>query len=121
MNIKFTQKKLEPLTNVSTSLTAKCEETESGFRMPLSIAVPNGAEPIPVAAIECELLDCEDGVLRLAVKSAQYSAGEAGDSTLLNHVLVDLKQVFPASNEGEINLVLPPPTAKLKSAPPANS
>lgn len=121
MKIEFAQQKLEPDTRITTALTAKCEEVESGFRIPISITVPNVPDPIPITAIECEVLDCENGVLRLAVKSIGCNAGEfVGEQILLNHVLVDLKQVFPATNDGEVNLVLPAPTAKTKPAP-ANS
>lgn len=116
MKIEFEQQKLEPETKVTTTLSAKCEEVESGFRIPISIIVPSVPDPVPITAIECEVLNCENGVLKLAIKSANYTAGELGEPILLNHVLVDLKQVFPATNEGEVNLV-PVPVAKVKPMP----
>lgn len=115
MKIEFLQEKLEPATKVVTSLSSECKETEKGFLFPISLSTPNGSTP--AVAIECEILDCEAGVLRVAVKSANYNtAGELTESTLLNHVLVDLKQFVPASNESEITLTSTSAIPKTKPA-----
>lgn len=113
MKIEFDREKEIPTTKVVTSISAECKETEKGFLFPISVATPSGS--VLATAIECEILGCESGVLRMAVKSANYNNGElTTEPALLNHVLVDLKQSIPACNDSE--LVIPPPVfSKTKS------
>jgi hypothetical protein len=56
-------------------------------------------------------------VQRIAVNSVHSANGESEEAILLNHILIDLKQFVPATNENEIVLPATTPTAKAKASP----
>jgi hypothetical protein len=117
VKIKFEMPKLNPTTTVILELLpGQPTETETGFVVPIVLPTPDGKQ-IPIAAIECSLLAVENGVQRIAVSSAQYTADGLGESTLLNHVQIDLTQFVSPTDENEIVLsVTSAPPAKTKSA-----
>lgn len=104
MKIEFEMAKLNPTTKVSLDLVpGQTTETDKGFIVPIVLPTPDGKQ-IPVSAIECKLLDVENGVQRVAVSSAQYVNGELTESILLNHVQIDLKQFVSPTDENEVIL-----------------
>ncbi len=115
MKIEFKMPKLNPTTKISLELVpGQPTETETGFIVPIVLPTPDGKQ-ISVSAIECKLLEVENGVQRIAINAAQYTNGELSESTLLNHVLIDLKQFVPPTDENEIVLAVtatPAPKAK---------
>lgn len=116
MKIKFAMPKLNPTTEISLELVSgQPIETETGFIVPIILPLPNGKQ-LPVSAIECKFLDVENGVQRVTVSSAQYSDGELGETILLNHVQIDLKQFVPATDENEIVLSATTPPTKTKAS-----
>lgn len=117
MIVEFTQPKLEPMTKVSLALIpGQPTETETGFVFPFVLPSTDGKQ-ISVAAIDCTLSETENGVLRIAVNAVPYTNGEAGEASLLNYILVDLKQFVAPTNESEVNLSPPTntPNPKAKS------
>lgn len=117
MKIEFEMPKLNPMTKVVLELLpGEPTETETGFIVPIVLPTPDGKQ-IPIAAIECNLLAVENGVQRIAVSSAQYTADGLGESILLNHVQIDLKQFVSPTDENEIVLsVTSTPPTKTKPA-----
>ena len=116
MKIQFEMPKLNPTTKISLELVpGQPIETETGFIVPIVLPTPDGKQ-IPISAIECKLLDVENGVQGVAVSSVQYINGEPRTPILLNHVQIDLKQFVPATDENEIVLsVTTVPPVKTKS------
>ena len=113
MIVEFTQPKLDPMTKVSLALVpGQATETETGFNFPIVLPTTDGKQN-PVATIDCAFFEPENGVLRIAVNSIAYKNGEPGESTLLNYVVIDLKQFVSPTNENELNLS--PPTVATSS------
>lgn len=117
MKIEFEMAKLNPTTKVSLDLVpGQIAETEKGFIVPIVLPTPDGKQ-IPISAIECKLLDVENGVQRIAVNAIQCINGELGEPTLLNYVLIDLKQFVLPTDENEIVLaVTATPVQKTKAS-----
>lgn len=117
MKIEFEMAKLNPTTKVSLDLVpGQTTETEKGFIVPIVLPTSDGKQ-IPVSAIECKLLDVENGVQRIAVSAIQCIDGELGEPTLLNNVLIDLKQFVLPTDENEIVLTATStPTPKTKAS-----
>jgi len=106
MKIEFEMAKLNPTTKISLELVpGQPTETETGFVVPIILPTPDGKQ-VSVSAIECKLLEVENGIQRIAVNAAQYTNGELGESSLLNHVLIDLKQFVPPTDENEVVLAV---------------
>lgn len=117
MKIEFQMTKLNPTTKISLDLVpGQPIETDTGFIIPIILPMPDGKQ-VPVVAIECKLLNVENGVQGIAVNSAQYTADGLGESILLNHVQIDLKQFVLPTDENEIILsVASTPPVKTKPA-----
>lgn len=117
MKIEFEMAKLNPTTKVSLDLVpGQTTETEKGFIVPIVLPTPDGKQ-IPVSAIECKLLEVENGVQRIAVSAIQCIDGELGEPTLLNYVLINLKQFVLPTDENEIVLaVTTTPSPKTKAS-----
>lgn len=117
MKIEFEMAKLNPTTKVSLNLVpGQIAETDKGFIIPIILPTSDGKQ-IPVSAIECKLLDVENGVQRIAVSAIQCVDGELGEATLLNNVLIDLKQFVLPTDENEIVLTaLTTPAPKTKAS-----
>lgn len=112
MKIEFQMAKLNPTTKISLDLIpGQPIETDTGFIVPIILPTPDGKQ-IPVVAIECKLLNVENGVQRISVSSMHYSNGEIGESVLLNDVQIDFSLFIPATNDNEMVLsaAATPPT-----------
>lgn len=117
MKIEFQMTKLNPTTKISLDLVpGQPIETDTGFIIPIILPMPDGKK-VPVVAIECKLLNVENGVQGIAVNSVQYTADGLGEPILLNHVQIDLKQFVLPTDENEIVLsVASTPPVETKSA-----
>lgn len=117
MIIKFQTEKEHPMIDVTAEIVpGQPTETETGFIFPLVLPTPDGKQTV-VAAIECTRLEIKEGIQRMAVKAAQYTEGQLGEASLLNNILIDLKQFVPPTDENEVVLaVTTTPAPKTKGS-----
>lgn len=117
MIINLQVEKEHPMVDVTAEIVpGQPTETDSSFIFPLIMPMLDGTQTV-VATIECVRLGVEEGKQRFEVKAAQYVNGELGESSLLNHILIDLKQFVPPTDENEVVLAV---TAKPVPKPKAS-
>src|SRR4028119_2449867 len=117
MIINLQVEKEHPMVDVTAEIIpGQPTETDTSFIFPLMMPMLDGTQ-IVVATIECVRLGVEEGIQRFEVKAAQYVNGELGEASLLNHILIDLKQFVPPTDENEVVLaVTTKPSPKQKAS-----
>lgn len=117
MIINLQVEKEHPMVDVTAEiLPGQSTETDTSFIFPLVMPMLDGTQVV-VATIECVRLGVEEGKQRFEVKAAQYVNGELSESISLNHILIDIKQFVPPTDENEVILAV---TAKPASKPKAS-
>ena len=112
MIINLQVEKEHPMVDVTAEIVpGQPTETDTSFIFPLIMPMVDGTQVV-VATIECVRLGVEEGKQRFEVKAAQYVNGEMDESSSLNHILIDLKQFVPPTDENEVILAV-----TTKSAP----
>jgi len=117
--INLQVEKKHPMVDVTAEIVPGTPtETDISFIFPLVMPMLDGTQVV-VATIECLRLGVEEGKQRFEIKAAQYVNGQLSESSLLNHILIDLKQFVPPTDENEVVLTVttkPAPKQKASQA-----